>query len=116
MSDGNPPGETNNDLEDDEDGAMRAEPKPATGPPPRVPTVKFTISDTLTATPSTIADLPSTDMQSLLTGPAAKLQPIESSDVFRWRGTQMPKPAHSSLALPKSETLGKCPFELPVFS
>lgn len=107
MSDGNPPGETNNDLEDDEAGAMRSEPTPATGLPPRVPTVNFTLSDTLTATPSTIADLPSTDMQSLLTGPAAKLKPIECDDVFEWRGAPVPKPPHSPLALPKSATVGK---------
>ena len=49
------------------------------------PTLPPTTNDAISSTPSTVADLPSTEVQTLFLE-KSNLQPLENSELFHWRG------------------------------
>ena len=83
-NDGNPPGEPENTKSDKEFAKQQIQPQVKQQKPEELAAGKIS-SDCSTLTSSTIADLPSTDLQPLLENVSDKLQPIENNDAYKWR-------------------------------
>lgn len=64
------------------------------------------ISEVITGTPSTLADLPSTEIQSILLPQSSKeLTPLENDEAFRWRGDTAHKEAPKNGKVAKIDPL-----------
>ncbi len=108
MSAGKPPGE--DDVKKSETSEINQKKKSATaakclGTLNAVEVERVQVSsEVITGTPSTLADLPSTEMQSLLRpqNPKQLTAIMEDDEAFRWRGTAFEKAAATSS--PQAET------------
>lgn len=94
MSADKPPGESEFDSSDDEMSEKTNSPAEASSVGTRNAVEGKQVqvnSEIMTGTPSTLADLPSTEIQSILI--PDELTPLENDEAFRWRGQSAHKAA-----------------------